>query len=101
SDTHEAEQLAALLVAMAKSVLRESQWKVAIAPRHRSEQFVMMRAIHRFEVVAIAFAEPRIENPMIERSIPCGVLESLAIRFGELLKYFSALQEILTEVRCA
>ena len=56
---HEAEEFAALLVAIAGAVFGEAQRQVAITARHRSEELVVMRAVHRFEVVAIVRAVPR------------------------------------------
>ncbi len=49
--THEAEKLAALLVAIAGAVLGEAQGQVAIAALHGSEELVMVRAVHRLEVI--------------------------------------------------
>ena len=59
---HEAEQLAALLVAVAAAVFREAQWQVAITVRFRREDAVVMRAVHRLEVVAVAFGGLRVES---------------------------------------
>ena len=50
-------KLAALLVAVAGAVFRESQWQVAITARHRSEELVVVRAVHGFEVVAVTLIE--------------------------------------------
>ncbi len=52
---HEAEEFAALFVAVVAAVFGEAQREVAITVRHRSEELVVMRAVHRFEVVAIAW----------------------------------------------
>ena len=49
---HEAEEFAALLVAIAGAVFGEAQRQVAITARHRREELVVMRAVHRLEVVA-------------------------------------------------
>ncbi len=54
---HEAEEFAALLVAIAGAVFRETQRQIAITARQRIEELVMMRAVHRFEVVAIALEQ--------------------------------------------
>src|SRR5436305_14022753 len=51
--SHESEQLAALLVPIIRSVFRQSQREVAIAAWNRREQLVMMRTIHRLEVIRI------------------------------------------------
>src|SRR5713226_5478447 len=50
---HQSDQFAALLVAITGSVLRQSQWQIAIAPRHRPKQLVMMRTIHRLEIITV------------------------------------------------
>ena len=50
---HQSDQLAALLVSITGPVLRQPQRQIAITPRHRRKQLVMMRTVHRFEVVAI------------------------------------------------
>ena len=50
---HEAEEFAGLLVAIAGAVFRQAQRQVAITARHRREDAVVMRAVHRLEVVAI------------------------------------------------
>ena len=47
---HKAEQLAALLVAITRPILRQPQRQIAIAARKRRKQLVMMRTVHRFEV---------------------------------------------------
>ena len=56
---HESEQLAALLVAITRAVFRQPQRQIAITARHRRKQFVMMRAVHRFEVIAICRSQLR------------------------------------------
>src|SRR4051794_39228214 len=38
---------------MAGAILGEAQREIAITPRQRRKHFVMMRAVHRFEVVAL------------------------------------------------
>jgi len=48
---HEAEQLAALLVAIASAVFREAQRQVAVTVRFSREDAVMMRTVHGFEVI--------------------------------------------------
>ena len=50
---HESEQLAALLVPITRPVFRQPQRQIAITPRNRRKQLVMMRTVHRFEVIAI------------------------------------------------
>ncbi len=42
---HEAEQLAALLVAIASAVFREAQWQVAATARFSGKDAVLMRAV--------------------------------------------------------
>src|SRR5256714_1927116 len=44
---HKSKQLAALLVTMTESVLRQSQRQIAITPRQRRKHLMMMRAVHR------------------------------------------------------
>ena len=56
---HEAEEFAALLVAMAGAVLGEAQRQVAVAARERIVELVVMRAVHRLEVVAIVYSTSR------------------------------------------
>ena len=53
---HESEKLAALLVAITSPVFRQSQRQIAITARQRSKQLVVMRTVHRFEVVTICLA---------------------------------------------
>ena len=48
---HEPEELARLFVAIVRSVFGEAEWEVAITVRHRGKELVMMRAVHRLEVV--------------------------------------------------
>ena len=55
---HQPEQLATLLVAITRPVLRQPQRQIAITARNRREQLVMMRAVHRFEIVLMLFAFP-------------------------------------------
>ena len=50
---HEPEEFADLLVAVVAAVLREAQREVAITVRHRGEELVVMRAVHRFEVIIV------------------------------------------------
>ncbi len=51
---HQSEQLAALLVAITGPVLRQSQRQIAITARQRRKQLVMMRTVHRLEVVTLS-----------------------------------------------
>src|SRR5262249_14966560 len=51
--SHQSEQLSTLLVAITRSVFRQPQRQIAITSWNRSEQLVMMRTVHRFEVVNI------------------------------------------------
>ena len=50
---HEAQEFARLLVAVAGAVFGEAQGQIAVTARHRSEELVVVRAVHRLEVVAI------------------------------------------------
>ena len=47
----EADQFAALLVAVATAVFGEAQRQIAVTARLRRKNAVMMRAVHRFEVI--------------------------------------------------
>src|SRR5262249_55429967 len=51
--THESKQLATLLVAITRSVFRQPQRQAAIDPEQLREQLVMMRTVHRVEVVKL------------------------------------------------
>ena len=53
---HKPEQLAAFLIPIVGPVTREPQRQISITARQCCKQFVVMRAIHRFEVVAIGVA---------------------------------------------
>ena len=55
ANAHEAKEFAALLVAMAGAVFCEAQRQVAITARNRIVKFVVMRTVHRLQVVAIGF----------------------------------------------
>ncbi len=59
---HQSKQLAALLVAIIRPVFRQPQWQIAITARQRRKQLVMMRAVHRLEVVAIRWRRHRPED---------------------------------------
>ena len=48
---HQSEQFAAPLVAITGPVLCEPQRQIAITARHSRKQLVMMRAVHRFQVI--------------------------------------------------
>ena len=50
---HESEQLAALLVPIIRPVLRQPQRQIAITAWNSRKQLVMMRTVHRFEVVTV------------------------------------------------
>ena len=52
ADAHEAEQLARLLVTVAGAVFGEPQREIAVTTRHSTKNLVVMRAVHRFEVVS-------------------------------------------------
>ena len=54
---HEAEQLAALLVAIASAVFREAQRQIAVTVRLSRKDAVMMRTVHGFEVIALRLAQ--------------------------------------------
>src|ERR1019366_5429503 len=54
---HEAEQLAALLVAVASAVFREAQRQVAVTVRFSRKNAVMMRAVHGFEVITLSYGK--------------------------------------------
>ena len=51
ANAHEAEKLAGLLVTVAGAVFGEAQRKIAITARLRRKNAVVMRAVHRFEVI--------------------------------------------------
>ena len=55
--SHEAEQLAALLVPITRSVLRQPQRQIAVTTWHRRKQLVMMRAVHCSEVIAVPLVD--------------------------------------------
>src|SRR6266404_48779 len=52
--SHEPEQLATLLVAITGAILRQPQRQIAITARNRREQLVVMRTVHRLQVVILA-----------------------------------------------
>src|ERR1051326_3451651 len=52
--SHKPEQFAALFVSVVSPILREPQWQIAIAARQRCKQFVVMRTVHRLEIVVVA-----------------------------------------------
>jgi hypothetical protein len=56
---HEAEQFARLLVAVAGAVFGQAQRQIAVTARLRRKNAVMMRAVHRFEVIALEGFAPR------------------------------------------
>ena len=55
---HQAEQLAAFLVAVAGAVLGQAQRQVAVAARLAGEDLVVHRAVHRLDVVLDALPAP-------------------------------------------
>ncbi len=48
---HQAEKFAGLFVTIARPIFRQAQRQIPIAARFRRENPVMMRAIHRLEVI--------------------------------------------------
>jgi hypothetical protein len=54
---HETEKLAALFIAVAAPVFRQAQRQVAVAPGLRRENAVVVRAIHRLEIVFLGFTQ--------------------------------------------
>ncbi len=58
ADAHEAEQFARLLVAVVSAVFGQAQRQVAVTARFRRENAVVMRAVHGFEVIALAPDRP-------------------------------------------
>ena len=50
--THQAEKLAALFIAVAAAVLGQAQGQLSVTARIRSKYLMMMRTVHRLQVVA-------------------------------------------------
>ena len=53
SDPHEAEQFTGLFVAVTGPVFGEAHWEVAVASGHGAKDLVVMRAVHRLEVILL------------------------------------------------
>ncbi len=57
ADPHEAEQFTGLFVAVTGPVFGKAHWEVAIASGHCAKDFVVMRAVHRLEIVLLSGCE--------------------------------------------
>ena len=81
-------KLSGLLVAVAGSVLGKAHRQIAVAPRHRLVDHVVVRAVHRLEVELFPIHFHRREHAVrIVRQVPGSVVEILLgdVRGGDAL----------------